>query len=333
MANPPATTLGNNSEEYYQITDEVFSSFSKYRPPIDLYQFNDDVGVFPYSKQGQRLSNAQVAEVATLSSEGHLFIARSDLAILSDHIVDQLDLVLLDTGLKPAEVASIVTKALVLRYQQFFNQPVKAVYDKLNEDFMVFTQYIFDDKHRLPSFLRCLYYGDYNPAYHAVNSLILGTWIFTHAQDKYARRTLDRACLGIYLHDIGFCKIPGYIVNKSGNLKGEEIEKIRQHSIGGIALLRKLGILEQEVTQAVSEHHERLDGTGYPSKTKTLSFVGKITAISDSLSSMIQSTTYSPSKDIVSSIQELGDMQEKYDFKLVASLINAVTLGIFDDKD
>ena len=90
----------NINEEYYQISKEILSSFPKYRPPVDLFSFRDDIMVLaPYCKKETRLTNEQIEEVARLCDEGDLFVARSDHHIYSRHIVKQLDLVLQDKNL------------------------------------------------------------------------------------------------------------------------------------------------------------------------------------------------------------------------------------------
>ncbi len=94
------------TEQYYQISAEVLNSFSKYRLPIALYVFKENIGVLqPYSKREQRLTNEQVDEVQTLCKEGLLFVSRSDFPIYSEHILKQLDLILQDSHLRDKEVA------------------------------------------------------------------------------------------------------------------------------------------------------------------------------------------------------------------------------------
>ena len=139
----------NINEEYYQISGEILSSFPKYRPPVDLFSFREDIGVLaPYCKKGVRLSNEQVDEVAALCAEGNLFVARSDHPIYSRHIVKQLDLVLQDQNLKEGEIADICIRALLLRYGHFAEQPVKLVFEPLYRDVMVVTEYLWNDRHR-----------------------------------------------------------------------------------------------------------------------------------------------------------------------------------------
>ena len=78
----------NIAEEYYQISQEILSSFPKYRPPVDLFQFRADIAqLYPYSRKGARLSNEQVEEIQQLCESGDLFVSRTDHPIYSEHIV------------------------------------------------------------------------------------------------------------------------------------------------------------------------------------------------------------------------------------------------------
>ena len=133
----------NINEEYYQISGEILSSFPKFRPPVDLFRFREDIAVLaPYCVKGSRLSSEQVDEVAQLCAEGDLFVSRSDHPIYSRHIVKQLDLVLQDNNLKEAEIADICIRALLMRCSDFFEQPVKALFEPLYRDVMVVTEYL-----------------------------------------------------------------------------------------------------------------------------------------------------------------------------------------------
>ena len=119
----------NIAEEYYQISQEILSSFPKYRPPVDLFQFRADIAqLYPYSRKGARLSNEQVEEIQQLCESGDLFVSRTDHPIYSEHIVKQVDLVLLDGNLKESECADIIIRALHMRLNAFMEQPVKPVF-------------------------------------------------------------------------------------------------------------------------------------------------------------------------------------------------------------
>jgi putative nucleotidyltransferase with HDIG domain len=70
--------------------------------------------------------------------------------------------------------------------------------------------------------------------------------------------------VGGLLHDIGKLAVPLEILTKPGALDDEEFAEIRRHPETGRRLLEELGGFPAPVHRLVSDHHERLDGTGYP---------------------------------------------------------------------
>ena len=160
-----STVPGHINDEFYQISSEILSSFPKYRPPVDLFRLREDIMVLaPYCKKESRLTNEQVEELAGICEEGNLFVSRTDHHIYSRHIIRQLDLVLQDQNLKEAEIADICIRALVMRYSEFCEQPVKTVFDVLYRDILVTTEYMFSDRHRVNAFVRRLSASTIRPA-------------------------------------------------------------------------------------------------------------------------------------------------------------------------
>jgi putative nucleotidyltransferase with HDIG domain len=70
--------------------------------------------------------------------------------------------------------------------------------------------------------------------------------------------------VGGLLHDVGKLSVPLEILNKPGPLDDDEFAAIRLHPEAGRRLLEELGGFPETVRRLVSDHHERLDGTGYP---------------------------------------------------------------------
>ena len=70
--------------------------------------------------------------------------------------------------------------------------------------------------------------------------------------------------VGGLLHDVGKLATPLPILRKPGPLDDRELAEIRRHPDHGRRLLEELGGFPVEVRRLVSDHHERLDGTGYP---------------------------------------------------------------------
>lgn len=88
---------------------------------------------------------------------------------------------------------------------------------------------------------------------------------------------------GAILHDIGKIKIPSKIINKKGKLTEEEFLEIKNHPIYGKEILVKNMYISDVVIDAVEQHHEKIDGSGYPYglKGNQISKFGKVVCICD----------------------------------------------------
>ncbi len=70
--------------------------------------------------------------------------------------------------------------------------------------------------------------------------------------------------IGAMLHDIGKLLVPNEILTKPGRLTDEEYKEMKQHTRYGFDLLRNLHSVSLLVAHCAFQHHERLDGSGYP---------------------------------------------------------------------
>ncbi|MBX3095954.1 MAG: HD domain-containing protein [Fimbriimonadaceae bacterium] len=78
---------------------------------------------------------------------------------------------------------------------------------------------------------------------------------------------LDELRLGMLLQDIGSIKVPDAVLHKTGKLTQEEFDLLMQHTTFGYELCRRL-MMPRGVLTIVRNHHEKLDGTGYPDGLK-----------------------------------------------------------------
>ena len=320
----------NIQEEYYQISPEILGSFPRFRPPVDLFVFREDIAVLaPFSRKGTRLSSEQVEEAAALCAQGDLFVSRADHPIYSRHIVRQLDLVLQDKNLKEAEIANICVHALLLRYAEFYAQPVKTVFEPLHRDVLVFTEYLAQDPKRINAFMRRLFCR-HNPAKHAVNSMIVGLWLWLQNAGDFQRKNLDHMALALLLHDIGMSKVPPFLLERKGALKPEELEKVWQHSLMSVKIMQKMDMVYDDLLQICFEHHERMDGSGYPQRIKEGQLPGAATlaALADSFAAMITERSYAPAKAPLDAARELAE-DPRYNTSVARTLLAAYLKDAF----
>ena len=305
-------------EEYYQINMDILESFSKYRPPLDLFRFLEDVArIVPFCRGGERLTNEQVESLAQLVEEGLIFVSRADHPIYVKHISYQLDLVLVDKNLHETEIADIFTQALTRRLAEFFDQPVPLVLVRLWTDIMVLTEYLFKDIHRIRALTRRLH-TVHSLENHSFNSGIMGLAIHTKykAQQYEAgdikRKFFDHLAVGLFLHDLGMSKVPNFIRVKDKGLTQDERGKLQRHTQIGYEMLAKLDLKFLEVEECVTDHHERITGTGYPQRKMggAVGEVGRVCALADSYCAMTVKRIYAeamePMKAAAALVQDPG---------------------------
>jgi hypothetical protein len=107
-------------------------------------------------------------------------------------------------------------------------------------------------------------------------------------------RFSERGCLEVFLaalsHDIGMLHLNAYVLDKKNSLSPEDWRHIQDHVAIGASLLQRMLGIPPDVVEAVYEHHERCDGTGYPKgKVESeLTYAGKIVGLADSLIAIYQ---------------------------------------------
>lgn len=127
-------------------------------------------------------------------------------------------------------------------------------------------------------------------------------------------------------HDIGKIEISDAILNKPGKLTTEEFALMKEHVLfGRERLLKHYG---EAVTNIILEHHERLDGSGYPYglKGEEISELGKALAVIDTFDAMTTDRVYKKGKSIPDAFKELHALSgTQYDRKYVELLEKIVT--------
>lgn len=119
---------------------------------------------------------------------------------------------------------------------------------------------------------------------------MIGKWL------GYSKDELYNICEAGLLFDIGKMKIPEMLLNKQGRLDEQESDILKKHTqLGYTVLLRTPGV-SQDVKFAALQHHERMDGSGYPLRLKTAQIheFAKIIMVCDVYDAMISDRSYRP---------------------------------------
>lgn len=155
----------------------------------------------------------------------------------------------------------------------------------------------------------------------ALISRMIGRWL------KLERHDLDILTMAGLLHDIGKLKIPDEVLNKPGALSDEEFALIRQHPKLGYEILKKQESLDPRIKKTALMHHERCDGSGYPTKL-TEDFIDNfamIVAIADVYDAMTMARSYrSPMCpfEVISSFERDGF--QKYHTRYIMTFLSHI---------
>ena len=114
---------------------------------------------------------------------------------------------------------------------------------------------------------------------------------------------LERAA---QLHDIGKLVIDNSSIGKAGPLSPEEWELVRKHPEIGMTIISRLGFLGRE-GESIKNHHERMDGKGYPSRCNgsEIDLLTKILTVADSFDAMTSKRCYKENRSKREAIREM----------------------------
>jgi putative nucleotidyltransferase with HDIG domain len=146
------------------------------------------------------------------------------------------------------------------------------------------------------------------------------------AQMRLDEKKIQSLKYASLLHDTGKADIPVEILTKTTKLTPEEYNIIKRHPIKGAQILRPLQAL-RPVIPIIMHHHERYDGTGYPSRLKKgqIPEGARIMAVADAFEAMVYGRPYRERKGIPMAMQEIKKKSgTQFDPKVVDAFLKAI---------
>ncbi|MCE5270701.1 HD domain-containing protein [bacterium] len=145
-------------------------------------------------------------------------------------------------------------------------------------------------------------------------------------------QALEQAYIGTLLHDIGKIGIPDSILSKPDRLTDEEFDKMRQHVLIGVRIIKDIPQLEP-ASDFIRHHHERYDGRGYPDKLtgEDIPLAGRLVAVADSFDAMTSDRPYRKGMNLEQAIQELKrNSGTQFDPRVVELFLYLLESGALD---
>ena len=142
-----------------------------------------------------------------------------------------------------------------------------------------------------------------------------------------SKNEIDKLKIAGLLHDIGKIALPAEILNKPGKLSKFELDLIKTHPTIGYEIIRRVDFLT-EIADIILQHHERLDGSGYPNglKDDEILLPSKILGVADVVEAMTSHRPYRPALPLEEVIKELEVNRGRiYDSQIVDICVELIS--------
>lgn len=143
-----------------------------------------------------------------------------------------------------------------------------------------------------------------------------------------SKEELRELAIAGLLHDVGKAKIPAEILNKPGRLEQNEFEYMKQHSLFGFQILKEKGQYSEGILKGVLQHHEKLNGAGYPLKASgnQIHKYARIISVADVFDALVNKRVYKEPFPKGEALEMVMSMTQELDFEIMEEFLHSVIL-------
>lgn len=222
-----------------------------------------------------------------------LFIKPGERKLYQRYIEQNLNTIIRDTKVPEPKKAGIIYETSKSLVKDVLANPTLGENIKRSKDLVSNTvDFILRGREAFLNLLKITSF-DYYTYTHSVN---VCTFTIALAQKLGIRdhKSLSELGIGALLHDIGKVKIPERIIRKKSALSPAEFAVMKKHPGFGNDILKETNLLIEDSYIPVMQHHERMDGSGYPRgiNDNQIHDYGKIIAIADVFDALTTERVY-----------------------------------------
>lgn len=161
---------------------------------------------------------------------------------------------------------------------------------------------------------------------HSVDVATIGM-VIAKKQGFSAKQIHEVGIVGL-LHDLGKSKIPNEILNKAGKLTEEEASVMQQHPVLGYRILSEKQDITDEVMRGVLQHHEKINGRGYPLglKGEQISPYAKVISVADIYDALVTERPYKKPMTQRDAVEMIMALTDELDITVMRSFLSSVIL-------
>jgi len=197
-------------------------------------------------------------------------------------VPDALGTAIRDTQASPEQKAVMIQQESVAMMKNLLDDPTADNIREAKKGISEIVNLILNEEQTLHYLLSITSHDHYTYT-HSVSVGILAVALAKSLFMDAKKHDIHALGAGFFLHDLGKVGINNDIINKPGKLTDEEMNEMRRHPPRGFKLLQETRQLTDESKIIVLQHHERVDGTGYPKglRSDDIHVYARICAIAD----------------------------------------------------
>jgi HD-GYP domain-containing protein (c-di-GMP phosphodiesterase class II) len=208
-------------------------------------------------------------------------------------VPDALGTAIRDTKASPEQKAVMIQQESVVMMKNLLDDPTADNIREAKKGISEIVNLILKEELTLHYLLSITSHDHYTYT-HSVSVGVLGVALAKSLFKDAKYHDIHALGAGFFLHDLGKVGIDINIINKPGKLTDEEMNEMRRHPPLGFKLLLDTRQLTDECRIIVMQHHERVDGTGYPKglRGNDIHVYARICAIADVYDAMTSDRPY-----------------------------------------
>ena len=255
-------------EEYIDITESQIYLYKI----VPLYYQSEEKEYILYKKPGDKIKTERINE----EKHPKLFIKLSDRSKAREELFDNLNTTLAELALSRnlKGVRSTLTLILEEAFRNTDEASINALPQTIN---VLFERY--NEQPELLETIERIKSISHVVIDHTINVMILTfRYCFFH---KLSEQDTKKLALCALVHDIGTSEVDKNILNSKQRLTDEDYETYTNHTSKGCDLLSKFKKLDSLAATVAQEHHERIDGSGYPLGRINICFESELIGLID----------------------------------------------------
>ncbi len=238
-------------------------------------------------------------------------------------MTDELRNVLDDHRLSPEQKANFVYHHSIMMMKELLEFPSAENIKTSKEVIYKISEMVLAENDTAMNLLRITAH-DYYTYTHSVSVGILGIILSKHLLYHSDAHDLHELAAGFFLHDLGKVNIDAKILNKRGRLSEQEKQYVHTHPDQGYQILQQANELSEECKIIVMQHHESIDGSGYPNHLKgdDIHLYGQICGLVDVYAALTSERSYKRALSSYNALKLIkNQMMHRFDKNLFDSFV------------